>query len=101
MTRSEEQWRSVILSGPSNGNQISGRVYKGGKFWVAKLPALDVMTQGRTKIEACGMVKDMLEDEERRTEAFSTSQDALSMLAVEARADIKAGGATQLVPNKL
>ncbi len=61
MTRSEEQWRSVILRGTSNGNQISGRVYKGDKFWVAKLPALDVMTQGRTKAEAYAMVKDMLE----------------------------------------
>ena len=61
MTCSEEQWRSMILSGTSNGNRICGRVYKGDKFWVAKLPALDLMTQGRTKVDAYAMVKDMLE----------------------------------------
>ncbi len=42
-----------------------------------------------------------LQDEERWTEAFSSSQDALSMLADQARADIKAGRATQLDPGKL
>ncbi|MCY4597009.1 MAG: hypothetical protein OXC19_19690, partial [Bryobacterales bacterium] len=36
MTCSEEQWRSMILSGTANGNRISGSVYKGDKFWVAK-----------------------------------------------------------------
>ena len=61
MTRSEEQWRSVILGETSNGNRLSGRVYKSEKFWVAKLPGLDVMTQGRSKGEAYAMVKDMLE----------------------------------------
>ncbi len=42
-----------------------------------------------------------LQDEERWTQAFSGSQDALSRLAGEARADIKAGRATQLDPDKL
>lgn len=36
-------------------------MYKSDKFWVAKLPALEVMTQGRSKDEAYAMVKDMLE----------------------------------------
>ena len=61
MSRSEEEWRSAILGGTSNGNRLSGRVYKGDKFWVAKLPALDVMTQGRSKDDVHAMVKDMLE----------------------------------------
>ena len=61
MTYSEEQWRSMILGGMSNGNRLSGSVYKSDKFWVAKLPALDVMTQGRSMDEAQAMVKDMLE----------------------------------------
>ena len=61
MTCSDEQWRSVILGGTSNGNRRSGRVYKSGRLWVAKLPSLDVMTQGRSKDEAFVMVKDMLE----------------------------------------
>ena len=42
-----------------------------------------------------------LQDEERWTEAFSNSQDALSRLADEARTDIGAGRATQLDPDKL
>lgn len=44
---------------------------------------------------------DELQDEERWTQAFSGTQDALSRLADEARADIKAGRATQLDPAKL
>ena len=42
-----------------------------------------------------------LQHEERWTEAFSSSQDGLSILAEGARADIKAGRATQLDPDKL
>ena len=42
-----------------------------------------------------------LQDEERWTQAFSSSQDALSRLADEACADIRAGRATQLGPDKL
>jgi hypothetical protein len=38
-----------------------GRVYKDGKFWLAEVPILDAMTQGRTRKEAFVMVKDMLE----------------------------------------
>ena len=44
---------------------------------------------------------DELRDEERWTQAFSGSQHVLSRLADEARADIKAGRATQLDPDKL
>ena len=42
-----------------------------------------------------------LQDEERWTQAFSNSQDALSRLADEARTDLKAGRATELDPDKL
>lgn len=42
-----------------------------------------------------------LQDEERWTQAFSSSQDALSRLANEARTDARAGRATQLDPDKL
>ncbi len=42
-----------------------------------------------------------LEDEELWTQAFSSSRHALSRLADEARADIRAGRATQLDPDKL
>jgi DNA-binding XRE family transcriptional regulator len=41
--------------------RFSGRIYKDGKFWLAEIPILDLMTQGRTKKEAYVMVADMLE----------------------------------------
>ena len=41
--------------------RFSGRVYKDGKFWLAEIPILDLITQGRTKKEAYEMVADMLE----------------------------------------
>jgi predicted RNase H-like HicB family nuclease len=41
--------------------RFSGTIYKDGKFWLAKIPILDLMTQGRTKKEAYEMVADMLE----------------------------------------
>jgi DNA-binding transcriptional regulator YiaG len=41
--------------------RFTGRIYKDGKFWLAEIPMLDLMTQGRTKKEAYEMVADMLE----------------------------------------
>lgn len=41
--------------------RLSGRVYKDGKFWLAELPLLDAMTQGRTRKDAFAMVRDLLE----------------------------------------
>ena len=41
--------------------RFSGTVYKDGKFWLAEIPILDLMPQGRTKKEAYKMVADMLE----------------------------------------
>ena len=41
--------------------RFSGTLYKDGKFWLAEIPILDLMTQGRTKKEAYEMVADMLE----------------------------------------
>jgi predicted transcriptional regulator len=41
--------------------RFSGKIYKNGKFWLAEIPILDLMTQGRTKKEAYEMVADMLE----------------------------------------
>ena len=38
-----------------------GSVYRDGKFWLAEVPILDAMTQGRTRKEAFTMVKDLLE----------------------------------------
>jgi len=41
--------------------RLHGRVYKDGKFWLAEIPILDAMTQGRTRKEAFAMVADLLE----------------------------------------
>ena len=41
--------------------RLHGRVYKDGKFWLAEVPMLDAMTQGRTRKEALAMVADLLE----------------------------------------
>tara|TARA_A100001234_G_C12512124_1_gene336600 strand:+ start:236 stop:655 length:420 start_codon:yes stop_codon:yes gene_type:complete len=41
--------------------RFSGKIYKDGKFWLAEIPILDLMTQGRTKREAYEMVADMLD----------------------------------------
>ena len=41
--------------------RFSGTIYKDGKFWLAEIPILDLMTQGRTKRETYEMVADMLE----------------------------------------
>jgi hypothetical protein len=41
--------------------RFSGTIYKDGKFWLAEIPILDLMTQGRTKKEVFEMVADMLE----------------------------------------
>jgi hypothetical protein len=38
-----------------------GKVYKDGNFWLAEVPILEAMTQGRTKKEAFAMVEDLLE----------------------------------------
>lgn len=41
--------------------RFHGRVYKNGKWWLAEIPILDAMTQGRTRQEALVMVADLLE----------------------------------------
>lgn len=41
--------------------RFTGKIYKDGKFWLAEIPMLDLMTQGRTKKETYEMVADMLE----------------------------------------
>lgn len=41
--------------------RFHGRIFQDDGFWLAEIPILDAMTQGRTRKEAYGMVKDMLE----------------------------------------
>jgi hypothetical protein len=64
---------------------------------VAKLATLPAEEQDRI----AQWLLDELRDDEHWTLQFANSQDALSKLAVEARADVVAGRATELDPDKL
>lgn len=41
--------------------RFAGRVWKSGALWLVEVPALDVMTQGRTRREALEMIADAIE----------------------------------------
>ncbi len=41
--------------------RLAGRIWKDGKFWLAEVPMLDAMTQGRSRREALRMVPDLVE----------------------------------------
>jgi hypothetical protein len=64
---------------------------------IAKLAGLPAEEQDRI----ARWLLDELEDEDRWTRQFATSQEALSKLAAEARADRAAGRTTELDPDKL
>jgi hypothetical protein len=64
---------------------------------VAKLATLPAEEQDRI----AQWLLDELGDDERWTRQFANSQDALSKLAAEARADLAAGRAMELDPDKL
>lgn len=64
---------------------------------IAKLARLSAEDQDRI----ARWVLEELEDEELWARQFATSQEALSKLAAEARADRAAGRATELDPDKL
>ena len=41
--------------------RFEGKVLRDGRFWLAEIPLLDAMTQGRTRAEALEMIADWLE----------------------------------------
>jgi predicted RNase H-like HicB family nuclease len=41
--------------------RFEGTVVRDGRFWLAEIPLLDAMTQGRTRTEALAMIADWLE----------------------------------------
>lgn len=41
--------------------RFEGKVSRDGRFWLAEIPLLDAMTQGRTRKEALEMIGDWLE----------------------------------------
>lgn len=67
--------------------RFSGKIYKDGKFWLAEIPILDLMTQGHTKREAYEMVVDMLEslinNKDFKAEVFKKSKDTFEISSTE------------------
>lgn len=41
--------------------RLRGRFYRSGRFWLAEIPLLDAMTQGRTRQELFDRVVDLVE----------------------------------------
>jgi hypothetical protein len=48
-------------TGEGEAMRFPGRVKKAGRFWLVEIPALDALTQGRTKREAFAMAEDLIE----------------------------------------
>lgn len=83
--------------------RFSGKLTKDGKFWLAAIPAIDAMTQGRTKEEAYGMAADLVEtfinDESFKAtvhpgpgDTFEVSgSDPLKMKALAEKRGVQAG----------
>lgn len=69
--------------------QISGRVWKDGKFWVIHCPALDGSTQGFSKKEALDMmvdwVRSMLSDQNYAVEIEARGKDEFVMSFADPR----------------
>ena len=42
--------------------RIEGHMWKDGKFWIVEIPALDLMTQGLSKVEAYRVAGTVVED---------------------------------------
>ena len=69
--------------------RFSGRIYKDGKFWLAEIPILDLMTQGRTKKEAYEMVADMLKtmvnEENFKINVYKKNKDTFEVGSLESK----------------
>lgn len=52
--------------------RFEGTVVRDGKWWLAEIPLLDAMTQGRTRKEALEMIADWLETMSGRREFRAT-----------------------------
>ena len=40
--------------------RLGGSLWKSGKHWLVEVPALDAMTQGRTRADAVRMIEDLV-----------------------------------------
>ena len=70
--------------------RFEGRVARDGKFWLAEIPLLDAMTQGRTRGEALEMIADwlqtMIDRKSFTAEVFSTGKDTFEVSGSDAAA---------------
>jgi predicted RNase H-like HicB family nuclease len=86
--------------------RFEGRVYRDGRFWLAEIPLIEALTQGKTRKEALFMTADWLETmvnrasfhaevHERSGNEFELSgNDAGAMVAVLLRRIREARGAS-------
>jgi predicted RNase H-like HicB family nuclease/DNA-binding XRE family transcriptional regulator len=84
--------------------RFAGSLVKDGRWWLAEIPILDALTQGRTRREALAMVKDWLETAVNRSDFRATiheigrgdfevsGSDATSMVALLLRRRRAASG---------
>jgi predicted RNase H-like HicB family nuclease len=70
--------------------RFEGHLTKSGRFWLAEIPLLDAMTQGRSKSEALRMIADWLETMvDRKTfqaEVFPTGKTTFEISGSDAAA---------------
>ena len=70
--------------------RFEGRLTRDGRWWLAEIPLLEAMTQGRTRAEALEMIGDWLETmidrKAFRAEVFSTGKDTFEVSGSDAAA---------------
>ena len=86
--------------------RFAGKLVRDGRWWLAEIPMLDALTQGRTRREALEMVKDWLETAVNRSDFHATvhekgraefevsGSDATSLIALLLRRRRAASGAS-------
>lgn len=86
--------------------RFEGRVFRDGRHWLAEIPMLDALTQGRTRADALHMIADWLETMVDRPTFTATvhpqgpssfeisGSDAAAMVALLLRRRRAASGAT-------
>lgn len=66
--------------------QLQGKVYKSGKFWLAECPALDAMTQGKSKRDAINMLKDWIQSAAGRPQlAIDIAEGQAGRISIETK----------------
>jgi ribosome-binding protein aMBF1 (putative translation factor) len=70
--------------------RFEGKVFRDGRFWLAEIPLLDAMTQGRTRKEALEMIVDWVETMVNRpgfkAEAHAAKQNEFELAGTDAAA---------------